>query len=125
MAKLRLYKEFYRIDYINGVNDNYTLINPFAISASTFVYSTSQLVENLTITQESLGSYYVDISAHLYSYPTIYQIIWYVEYLNNGIVKQLRTKFVFDLVSNNIITELDFELYNNIAIDYEITNSFT
>lgn len=124
MPKLRLYKEFYRIDYTDGVNDVYTLIDPFSLTASTYNYSTSQLVENLLVTNESLGNYYVDLKADLYEFPVVYQIIWFVEYLNNGIIKQLKTKFLFDPIKNNIITELDFELYNTIAIDYEISNAF-
>lgn len=123
MSKLRLYKEFYRIDYVNGVNDIYTLIDPFSLTAKTFNFSTSQLVENLVINQESTGSYYVDLAAHLYSYPTLYQIIWYVEYLNNGIMKQLKMKFLFDPVKNYIITELDIEFAKRVNIDYEISNS--
>jgi len=123
MSKLRIYKEFYRIDYVNGNNDNYTLIDPFSLSAATYQFSTSGLVENLIVTQESTGSYYIELNGALYSYPTLYQIIWYVEYLNNGITKQLRTKFLFDPVKNYIITELDIEFAKHINIDYEISNS--
>lgn len=123
MSKLRIYKEFYRIDYIDGVNDNYTLIDPFSLTAATYNFSTSQIVESLTITQESTGSYYVELNASLYSFPTIYQIIWYVEYMNNGIVKQLRTKFLFDPVKNYIISELDIEFSKYVNINYELSNS--
>jgi hypothetical protein len=123
MSKLRIYKEFYRIDYVNGNNDNYTLIDPFSLSAATYEFSTSGLVQNLIVTQESTGNYYVELNGSLYSYPTIYQIIWYVEYLNNGIMKQLRTKFLFDPVKNYIITELDIEFAKRVNIDYEISNS--
>ncbi len=123
MSKLRIYKEFYRIDYVDGNNDNYTLIDPFSLSAATYEFSTSGLVQNLIVTQESTGNYYVELNGSLYSYPTIYQIIWYVEYLNNGIMKQLRTKFLFDPVKNYIITELDIEFAKRVNIDYEISNS--
>ncbi len=123
MSKLRIYKEFYRIDYVDGNNDNYTLIDPFSLSAATYEFSTSGLVQNLIVTQESTGSYYVELNGSLYSYPTIYQIIWYVEYLNNGIMKQLKTKFLFDPVNNYIITELDIEFAKRVNIDYEISNS--
>lgn len=123
MSKLRIYKEFYRIDYIDGVNDNYTLIDPFSLTAATYNFTTSQIVESLTTTQESTGSYYVELNASLYSFPTIYQIIWYVEYLNNGIVKQLRTKFLFDPVKNYIISELDIEFSKYVNINYELSNS--
>lgn len=123
MSKLRIYKEFYRIDYTDGVNDNYTLIDPFSLTAATYNFSTSQIVESLTTTQESTGSYYVELNASLYSFPTIYQIIWYVEYLNNGIVKQLRTKFLFDPVKNYIISELDIEFSKYVNINYELSNS--
>lgn len=123
MSKLRIYKEFYRIDYIDGINDNYTLIDPFSLSAATYNFNTSQLVENLTTTYESTGNYYVDLKGSLYFFPTVYQIVWYVEYLNSGVIKQLRTKFLFDPVNNNIITELDIEFSKYSNINYEITNS--
>jgi hypothetical protein len=123
MSKLRIYKEFYRIDYIDGVNDNYTLIDPFSLTAATYNFSTSQIVESLTTTQESLGNYYIELNGSLYTFPTVYQIIWYVEYLNNGIVKQLRTKFLFDPVKNYIISELDIEFSKYVNINYEISNS--
>jgi hypothetical protein len=123
MSKLRIYKEFYRIDYIDGVNDNYTLIDPFSLTAATYNFSTSQVVESLTTTQESLGNYYIELNGSLYTFPTVYQIIWYVEYLNNGIVKQLRTKFLFDPVKNYIISELDIEFSKYVNINYEISNS--
>lgn len=124
MPKLTLFKEFYRIDYVNGVNDVYTLIDPFSLTAKTIDFSTSSLVENLTINQESLGSYFVNLTTSLYSYPTVYQIIWYVEYLNNGIMKQLKTKFLFDPIKKYIITELDIEFAKHVSLDYEISNSF-
>ncbi len=123
MSKLRIYKEFYRIDYIDGVNDNYTLIDPFSLTAATYNFSTSQVVESLTTTQESLGNYYIELNGSLYTFPTVYQIIWYVEYLNNGIVKQLRTKFLFDPVKNYIISELDIEFSKYVNMNYEISNS--
>lgn len=122
MSKLRLYKEFYRIDYINGINDNYTLIDPFSLTAATYNFNTSQLVENLTTTQESVGNYYVELTGNKYFFPTVYQLIWYVQYLNNGITKQLKTKFIFDPVNNNLITELDIEFVKYTNIDYEINS---
>ena len=83
MSKLTIYKEFYRINYIDGVNDNYTLIDPYSLSAATYNFGTNDLVENLTVDYESLGSYFVDLNANLYFFPTVYQIVWYVQYLNH------------------------------------------
>lgn len=123
MPKLRLYKEFYRIDYVDGANDNYTLMNPFSLTAATFNVNTSQLVESLVITQESLGSFYVELNANLYEFPTLYRLIWFVNYLDNGIMKQLRTKFLFDPIKKYIITELDIEFAKYTNIDYEINSS--
>lgn len=119
MPKLRIYKEFYRINVIDGVNDNYTLIDPYSISAETVDFNTNSFVENLNVVQESMGNYYVEITPSLYTFPNIYQFRWYVQYLNNGITKLLRTKFIFDPITQNIITELEIELYNN-ALTYEI-----
>lgn len=70
-----------------------------------------------------MGNYYIELNGSLYTFPTVYQIIWYVEYLNNGIVKQLRTKFLFDPVKNYIISELDIEFSKYVNINYEISNS--
>lgn len=119
MPKLRIYKEFYRINVFDGVNDNYTLIDPHSISAETVDFNTNAFVESLNVVQESTGNYYIEITPSLYIYPNIYQFRWYVQYLNNGITKLLRTKFIFDPINQNIITELDIELYNN-ALTYEI-----
>lgn len=123
MSKLRLYKEFYRIEYTDGVNDIYNLIDPFFLSAATYNFNTSQLVENLIITQAGLGEYYIELNATLYLFPTVYQIIWYVQYLNNNINKKLKTKFIFDPINRNIITELDIEFVKYTNIDYEINNT--
>jgi hypothetical protein len=123
MSKLTIYKEFYRINYINGVNDNYTLINPYALSASTFNFATNELIENLTVDYESLGSYFVNLNGSLYFFPTVYQIVWYVQYLNNNITKQLKTKFIFDPINQNLISELDIEFAKYANIDYEIMDS--
>jgi hypothetical protein len=123
MSKLTIYKEFYRINYINGVNDNYTLINPYALSASTFNFGTNELIENLTVDYESLGSYFVNLNGGLYFFPTVYQIVWYVQYLNNNITKQLKTKFIFDPINQNLISELDIEFAKYANIDYEIMDS--
>ena len=80
-------------------------------------------MENLTVDYESLGSYFVDLNANLYFFPTVYQIVWYVQYLNNNITKQLKTKFIFDPVNQNLISELDIEFSKYANIDYEIMDS--
>lgn len=123
MSKLTIYKEFYRINYINGVNDNYTLIDPYALSAATFNFGTNDLIENLNVDYENLGSYFVNLNTSLYFFPTVYQIVWYVQYLNNNITKQLKTKFIFDPVNQNLISELDIEFSKYANIDYEIMDS--
>lgn len=123
MSKLTIYKQFYMINYVNGVNDNYTLIDPHVLSASTFNFATNDLVENLSINYESLGNYYVDLNASLYVFPTVYQLVWYVQYLNNNITKQLKTKFILDPINQNLISELDIEFSKYANIDYEIMDS--
>ena len=77
------------INYVNGVNDNYTLIDPYSLSVATYNFATQELVENLVVNFESLGNYYVDLNANLYVFPTVYEIVWTVQYLNNNITKLL------------------------------------
>lgn len=123
MSKLTIYKEFYRINYIDGVNDNYTLIDPYGLSAATLNFSTQNLVENLTVNYESIGNYYVNLNTSLYLFPTVYQLVWYVTYLNNNITKLLKTKFIFDPINQKLISELDIEFVKYANIDYEIMDS--
>ena len=80
-------------------------------------------MENLTVNYESLGNYYVDLNANLYLFPTVYEIVWTVQYLNNNITKLLKTKFIFDPINQNYITELDIEFSKYANIDYEIMDS--
>jgi hypothetical protein len=49
--------------------------------------------------------------------------VWYVQYLNNNITKQLKTKFIFDPINQNLISELDIEFAKYANIDYEIMDS--
>lgn len=123
MSKLTIYKQFYMINYVNGVNDNYTLIDPYDLSVATYNFATQELVENLVVNNESLGNYYVDLNANLYVFPTVYEIVWTVQYLNNNITKLLKTKFIFDPINQNYITELDIEFSKYANIDYEIMDS--
>lgn len=110
MPNLRLYREFYRIDYVDGINDNYTLMDPFALSARTYSFNDSDFVESPEVFRESAGNYYVNINPSLYVYPNIYQLIWYVRYLDNGIMRQLNNRFIFDPINQNIVTQIDIEL---------------
>lgn len=120
MAKLRIYREFYRINYVDGVNDVYTSIDPFFLSAATFNSFTNLQVETPAVQTDTTGSYYVDLNPSLYFYPNMYVLRWYVKYLNNNILKMLRTKFIIDPITQSIITELDIEFYNNTKMSYEI-----
>jgi hypothetical protein len=120
MAKLRIYREFYRINYVDGVNDVYTSIDPFSLSASTFNNFSNAFIESPTVSTDGVGSYYVDLNPSLYIYPNMYVLRWYVKYLNNNIQKMLRTKFIFDPITQSFITELDIEFYNNTNLTYEI-----
>ena len=120
MAKLRIYREFYRINYVDGVNDVYTSINPYSLSAATYNNFTNSYVESPVVSTDATGSYYVDLNPALYIYPNMYVLRWYVQYLNNNITRMLRTKFIIDPITQSIITELDIEFYNNTNLSYEI-----
>lgn len=122
MPKLRIYREFYRINYVDGSNDLYTAIDPYFLSAATYNSLTNEYIETPTVVSEGTGVYYAEMNTSLYTYPNLYVLRWYVKYLNNNIQKMLRTKFMFDPIKQMLITELDIEFYNNTKLSYEIEN---
>ncbi len=121
MSNLRLYRKFYRVDYVDGSNDQYTFITPTFLSAATYNISSSQFVENLTTVLESSGIYYVDLNNLLYNYADIYEVNWYVRYTSASPFKILTTRFKYQ--PNNIIMQLQIDLENRNNIDYEIGNN--
>jgi len=120
MSIFRLYRKFYSINYNLGTT-NYTLINPTTLSANT--YLSNVLVEsNLNIIQESNGVYYVDLNPTLYTNPNIYELRWFVQYVNNSATKILQTMFMCEFSSGSnlyVFGEIGYELQEE-PIEFEI-----
>jgi hypothetical protein len=120
MAVFRLYRKIYVINYSIG-NTNYTLINPFSISANTYI--SNVLVEsNLNVVQESTGVYYVDLNPSLYNNQNVYELRWFIKYVNNSTEKILQTLFMYESTSPDqlyVFGEIGYELENN-SVEFEI-----
>lgn len=115
MGELRLYRNIYSVD----VNSVYTPIDPFFITASTYVSGTgSTRVEGMTPTREALGVYYVDLTPKLYSFDNTYTLQWQVEYLENTPRKNLTTKFRFN--PENISGNVSVEILNNMPLNVSV-----
>lgn len=117
MASIRLYKEFF---LISGDNIR-TLINPVGLSASTFVLSSSTVIETVEPINESTGIFYVDLNSVLYSQGVIYEADWSVQYDGVGPVRILPTRF--QVVFNNVImggTGIEIEIMEKGSIEIQL-----
>ncbi len=125
MGFLRLYRKIYRID--TATND-YTLITPDSISASSYVAGTggtesSTLIESsIPLTQEETGIYYADLTPTLYSTDITYDLVWYVNYIQGAPEKKLTTRFRIKPL--NIANQIDFEISDTTPIEYEILGTY-
>ena len=109
MATIRLYRRFYKAES-DGTNNLYNLIEPFFISATSYIKDSSVVIQtNLIITQESLGVYYTDLDPNLYSFSNTYDLKWSVQYLENKPTKTLITSFRLNpiSVSSEITTDIE------------------
>ena len=107
MANLRLYKDFYQVDY-NSSGDTYILIDVFSVSATTNIYGDINVAETPEIIHESTGRYYVTLNANYYSFDYIYAINWDVKYVSYAPSKRLTTRF--KLNPNNVSGILEIEV---------------
>jgi len=123
MGHIRLYRRFYRmVPAVSGdtVNQVYTLINPYQLTARVYIYNTSQLVETISsnnIVQESTGIYYVNLNHRLYSFDNTYDLVWNVNYTEVAPLKRLKTTFKIQPVV--IGSDIEVEHKQNI-FDVEI-----
>jgi hypothetical protein len=117
MSHLRLYKDFYCINSINSI-ESYSLINVYELSANTISLETNDLIENLNITNESNGKYYVELDQYKYDVNKIYEVQWFVKYIINSPLKRLVTRFKLyeTIVGQNIEMRLEIQDIN-IMID--------
>ena len=96
MAEIRLYRKFVCINTSSISTTSYDFITPFGLTASTMTVANvgGTIIESeLGLVQESLGIYYVDLEADLYSGDVTYEVMWNVVYVPGAPVKQLTTRF--------------------------------
>lgn len=111
MPEIRLYRQIYCFNYLGGEQVTKTLIDPFSISASTFILGSTSVEENLSIINEETGIYFVNLNPNLYSSDKIYELKWYVTYQPETSEKILPTLFK---VSPYIIgKQIEIEVLNN------------
>lgn len=108
MANLRLYKDFYTISYSHLTGETYTLIDPYALTATTNVEGITTIVETPSYVNESVGRYYVNLNPNYYSFDKTYEIQWHVYYVSYAPYKILRTRF--RVSPNNITGAIEIEV---------------
>jgi hypothetical protein len=102
MGEIRLYRKIYCVGITatpTGDTQTYTLIDPYTISASSFVAgvdaeeSNTLIESNTPITKESTGIYYTDLNPNLYATDVTYDLVWYITYILGAPQKKLTTRF--------------------------------
>lgn len=107
-----------------GMTQSYTLINPYSLSANTFVAGSADtesntfIESNTPISQESTGIYYTDLNPILYATDVTYDLVWYVQYTSSAPVKKLSTRFRLNNQTGPS-GEISIEIVNN-TIEIEI-----
>ncbi len=126
MSLLRLYKDFYRINF-STTGETYTLINPLSISATIVNRADDSLIESPIVLQESNGIYYVEITPSLYSYLITYEVRWNIVYVTGSPAKMLKTRFRIEFINTyvlgNIISNIEIDVDNSKIIEYFIEDS--
>lgn len=102
MGQIRLYRKIYCVSAspsLTGITQTYTLVNPYSLSANTFVAGSADTESNTAIeigtptVQESIGIYYTDLNPILYSTDVTYDLVWYIQYTSVAPIKKLTTRF--------------------------------
>lgn len=129
MGQIKLYRKFYQVGIIRTggtIDQNYVLLNPYSLSANTYVAgigdteSSSIIETGLSITQENTGIYYTDLNPTLYSSDVTYDLIWFVNYTNSAPVKKLGTRFRINV--NAVTNQIEIE-YLHYPLEIEISQS--
>lgn len=128
MSQIQLYKKFYTVGIIrtgSTIDQNYVLLNPYSLSANTYVAGTgatesATIIESaLSILQESTGVYYTNLNPSSYASDVTYDLVWFVNYTSSAPVKKISTRFRINV---NIITnQIEIE-YLNSPLEIEILN---
>lgn len=130
MGQIRLYKKFYQVGIIRTgatIDQNYVLLDPYSLSANTYVAGTGatesiSLIEpSLPISQESTGVYFADLNPILYSSDITYDLVWFVNYINNSPTKKISTRFRFNI--NSITNQIEIE-YLNAPLEIEVLGKY-
>ena len=130
MGQIRLYKKFYCVGIVKTgatIDQNYVLLDPYMLSANTYVASTGatespSLIEtSLPISQESTGVYFSDLVPTLYSSDVTYDLVWFVNYTDVSPIKKISTRFRLNV--NNITNQIEIE-YLNGPIEIEILGKY-
>jgi len=130
MGQIRLYKKFYTVGIIRTgatIDQNYVLLDPYALSANTYVAGTgatespSLIESSLPISQESTGVYFADLIPQLYASDVTYDLIWFVNYTTTAPTKKISTRFRMNV--NNITNQIEIE-YLNAPLEIEILGKY-
>lgn len=131
MGQIRLYKKFYYVGIVrtgSTIDQNYVLLDPYILSANTYVATTgatesSTIIESgLNISQESTGVYYTDLNPFLYASDVTYDLIWFVNYTSTAPIKKISTRFRINV--NTITNQIEIE-YINTPLEIDISQSPT
>lgn len=129
MGQIRLYKKFYVVGIIRTgatIDQNYVLLDPYSLSANTYVAGTGAtesptiIESSLPISQESTGVYFADLNPNLYASDVTYDLVWFVNYTSTSPLKKISTRFRINV--NVITNQLEIE-YVNGPLEIEILNS--
>lgn len=126
---LLVYRRFYRISAAPDLSTTYTLIDPYALTAT--VRNVSQ--GNITVeasastVNTTVGVYYADLVASLYNSDDEYEVEWSVVYVNNTPQKNLYTRFRFPSDSSiggdvNVVYELNYEMINPLPLSFSVSS---
>jgi hypothetical protein len=107
MALLRLYKDFYNIVHTTS-GDTYSLIDPYALTATTTLDGSTVVIDTPEITHESLGRYCVTMTPNHYSFDKVYELRWHVYYISSAPYRTLKTRF--QVRPNNVTGNLMIEV---------------
>ena len=130
MSEIKLYKKFYCVSIIKTgatTNENFALIEPFSLSANTYIASSadtesSVIIESgLPIIEESFGVYYANLNPYLYASDIIYDLVWYVNYTSTAPIKKINTRFRINV--NTFTNQIEIE-YLNSPLEIEVFGKY-
>jgi hypothetical protein len=110
MATLKVYRDFYVINYSGSNNsETYNLIDPLSLTVDVKLEGNTNIIESPKAIRESLGRYFIDLNPILYSIDNNYEINWNVIYIANSPLKKLITRFKLHpiVIGDNIELVID------------------